>query len=123
MFYNYLHLFSFKTPSKRAELSEQKCTGFASSILNGVKNVCKYYHFLMKNVYPFDMMDTFVENESLDYMDSYTIPEDITPFQYLLLLKICESIKLDNSDYIYLESLSKIELMKFIRLYNDTLHN
>jgi hypothetical protein len=77
----------------------------------------------MKNVYPFDMMDTFVENESLDYMDSYTIPEDITPFQYLLLLKICESIKLDNSDYIYLESLSKIELMKFIRLYNDTLHN
>jgi len=96
------------------------------------KNVCKYYHFLIKNVYPFDMMDTFVENESLDYMDSYTIPEDFedtTPLplssptkNMQIVQKICESIKLDNSDYIYLESLSKVELMKFIRLYNDTLH-
>lgn len=32
----FLHLFSFKTPTEWAELSEQKCTGCAFSMRNGV---------------------------------------------------------------------------------------
>jgi len=46
---NVLHLFSFKTPTEWAELSEQKCTGCASLMRNGVKwNNCKW-----KNLCPY----------------------------------------------------------------------
>lgn len=134
-FRNYLHIFSFKTPSKRAESSEQKCTDFASSIRNGVKYFYKYYIFpfiQIKNVYPFELMDSFLEDEYLEYRDSYVITEQFeeTPPQPVIspdknmqiVQKICESIQLDNSDYIYLESLSKPEIMKFVRLYNDNLY-
>ena len=43
-----LHLFSFKTPSERAELSEQKCTNRASSMRNGVNEKrCKKFSFFV----------------------------------------------------------------------------
>ena len=38
-----LHLFSFKTPTKWAELSEQKCTGCAFSMRNGVKRTFVFF--------------------------------------------------------------------------------
>jgi len=95
-----------------------------------IKNFYKSFHFIdLKNVYPFEMMDTMLK---IDYTDSYTTQEEFeykTPLflpsldkNIQIVQKICESIQLDNNDYIYLESLSKLELMKFVRLYNDNLH-
>jgi len=40
-----LHLFPFKTPTEWAELSEKRCTGFASSMQNGVKEKYDIIHY------------------------------------------------------------------------------
>jgi len=88
-------------------------------------NLVIFFHPIesMNRIYPFEMMDNmnYIEYiEKDENIDSSINPlVEIPDKKMKIVEKICKYEKLDNYDLQYLETLSVLELMKFIRVYNN----
>jgi hypothetical protein len=108
-----LHLFSFKTPSPRAELSEQKCTGCASSMRNGVKRFEQNYLFFASKLHII-LADTTLEHSTIDIIVQMCMILCTQAKKGILFWKIGETNTECMQDVLFLLS-SFYEKMYFIQ--------